>query len=77
MITLCGMVLYPTKYTQQKERNQNSLSHDVASLIAKAVMEHFQLQSYKKFKCWVKERELFCRGEEVNLDNVLAEYVDI
>ncbi|KAF8418644.1 hypothetical protein L210DRAFT_3655529 [Boletus edulis BED1] len=76
-ISLCGMVLHHTEYTPQKDANQKSQSYSIARLVAKAVMAHFNLTSYKKFERWLEDAELLYKGEEVDLENVLLGYIDL
>ena len=69
------MVLYHKQYTKEGENHQMAISQAASSEIANAIMEHFALETQEKFEDWANTTELFCRGEEVSLESVLAQFI--
>ena len=71
LIALCGMVRYHERYIAQGTAAQESETLDMAAHMAETVLAHFDLRDLKQYEAFLAGTEMFDKGEEVDIHELL------
>ena len=61
------MVIYHSAYVAQGTSMQSSTTFGMASVIADAVLHHFELNNLQQYQTFLAEIDMFERGDEVDI----------